>query len=343
MHICKLCQKNAADKTGSHIVPHWLLKRVFNLDGVKGRDAEIGFMISDTNNLASIGRRISLDDYREMFGSPSDELINSLTEKILVEDFVFCSSCEKRFSIVETEYAKAFHSSALNKRGELDISPCLGILFWASVLWRFSINNSAIEFRMAKKLKSKLRLTLDRFLPINSQGFNFEMMINDELMCAMKYKIIRSEQAFNGGVIHPNRSVENPFFIWINDLVVMFWVDKSSVGKTFWGFENVFKNQNVNSLLTNVTIGIVDEMIFKQAIQNTIDNLTYRREYYTRSFLDHAFKELTKGKYKMPDDMKALVLNDMALDKEFPRFKRYTIEHATVSMINVLKRSSIIK
>jgi len=45
MDNCKLCKNKPADKKGSHIVPHFLLKRIENEEGKSERDYEIGFSI----------------------------------------------------------------------------------------------------------------------------------------------------------------------------------------------------------------------------------------------------------------------------------------------------------
>ncbi len=46
MRNCLLCYENPADKTGSHIVPHFLVKRIDNEPGQSGRDKEMGFVIT---------------------------------------------------------------------------------------------------------------------------------------------------------------------------------------------------------------------------------------------------------------------------------------------------------
>lgn len=40
MKNCLLCEQNPADKTGSHIVPHFLSKRIDNEVGSKERNKE---------------------------------------------------------------------------------------------------------------------------------------------------------------------------------------------------------------------------------------------------------------------------------------------------------------
>ena len=44
MRNCLLCQHNEADKTGSHIIPSFLMKRI---NGGGRRDHEVGFEIRD--------------------------------------------------------------------------------------------------------------------------------------------------------------------------------------------------------------------------------------------------------------------------------------------------------
>ncbi len=54
MKECFICN-NEADKKGSHIVPHFLMKRIDNEEGSKERDKELGFEITETGSKSYFG------------------------------------------------------------------------------------------------------------------------------------------------------------------------------------------------------------------------------------------------------------------------------------------------
>ena len=58
MKKCKLCKKNEADKKGSHIIPHFLMKRIDNEIGRKGRDMEVGFSVGEFDTIPYFGRSV---------------------------------------------------------------------------------------------------------------------------------------------------------------------------------------------------------------------------------------------------------------------------------------------
>ena len=79
MNKCLLCKQNIADKTGSHIIPSFLMKRI-NGNGM--RDHEIGFVIKKCNVDTYFGRDIYEDERK----STKKKFI---VEKILILKIVF--------------------------------------------------------------------------------------------------------------------------------------------------------------------------------------------------------------------------------------------------------------
>jgi small subunit ribosomal protein S6 len=55
---CKRCHTNFADKKGSHLVPHFLLKRIENIEGKTQRDYEIGYVFEKFNVSSHFGRSV---------------------------------------------------------------------------------------------------------------------------------------------------------------------------------------------------------------------------------------------------------------------------------------------
>lgn len=132
MALCKLCKNNPADKENSHIITKFLGKPLFDKDGHKyawrvGRN----------------GMKKPVQD----------------TPK---EDFILCTSCEKRMANVETYFARILsridNYKRLTAEFEIefigteqciickDIHPTLFKLFVYSLVWRASISSLA-EFQ----------------------------------------------------------------------------------------------------------------------------------------------------------------------------------------------------
>lgn len=129
-----MCQYREADKTGSHIIPSFLMKRI---NGEGKRDHEVGFEIGNGVVKSYFGRDIYEDQRREI--TDQEETIGS-RENLDVCDYVFCSDCEKYFGTLENAYATSLcmkHQEAglvVNKK----VSPTNALLFWCSLVWRSS-------------------------------------------------------------------------------------------------------------------------------------------------------------------------------------------------------------
>ena len=65
MRNCLLCNENPADKTGSHIVPHFLSKRVDNEVGSMERDKELGGILQQC-----IHNGFGLHEFKEQLTGP---------------------------------------------------------------------------------------------------------------------------------------------------------------------------------------------------------------------------------------------------------------------------------
>ena len=77
MNTCKLCLTQEANKKGSHIVPHFLLKRVENIKGKSARDFELGFAIGEFDTESYFGRSVPPENLEEVFGEINDEEIQA--------------------------------------------------------------------------------------------------------------------------------------------------------------------------------------------------------------------------------------------------------------------------
>jgi hypothetical protein len=84
--ICRLCHKKEADKKGSHIVPHFLLKRIENIEGKTQRDYELGFRIDKMGMSSHFGRSVQSEKLEETFGEISDKDIENNTHPLVVDN-----------------------------------------------------------------------------------------------------------------------------------------------------------------------------------------------------------------------------------------------------------------
>ena len=88
MNNCLLCQQHEADKTGSHIIPSFLMKRI---NGEGKRDNEIGFEIKNGIVETYFGRDI-YEDKRKAITDNEEKLYSR--ENYDIKDHVFCKYCE---------------------------------------------------------------------------------------------------------------------------------------------------------------------------------------------------------------------------------------------------------
>lgn len=89
---------------------------------------------------------------------------------VLECDNLFCSRCETRFALLESEYAKFYRGekAAVNAR--------VAYLFWLSVFWRMGVGRMSIfldgEDEFAMRGYSKTRKDIERFVDmLEAQGY----------------------------------------------------------------------------------------------------------------------------------------------------------------------------
>ena len=208
---CALCRAAKADKTGSHLAPNFLIHGAFSFDGKGGRFREI--VTRDNLNTQSrwlfYGQEVSP-------GAISADRGRSLTDEelegninVLECDNLFCSRCEARFALLESEYAKFYRGekTAVNAR--------VAYLFWISVFWRMGVGRMSIfldgedEFAM--------REILDRHITSASEICGSRADMGDFGYVLWRTKGIR--KGFSG--IFGTRTEHSPYMIILNDMVVM--------------------------------------------------------------------------------------------------------------------------
>src|SRR5512145_500874 len=115
MDKCKLCNKDDADKTGSHIVPYFLMKMIDNERGKKERGKELGFNIGELVTTSYFGQSVLPEKLTEIYGELSDTEIEDNKVPLIVDNF-FCTDCESKLSQIENEYAKTLNNKGVDSR-----------------------------------------------------------------------------------------------------------------------------------------------------------------------------------------------------------------------------------
>ena len=156
MRNCLLCQHNEADKTGSHIIPSFLMKRI---NGGGERDHEVGFEIKEGLVNVYFGRDI-YEEKRKTITDNEDKLYSR--ENLDVRDHVFCKDCERYFSTLESQYAQSLNLNYTEDKltRNTKVSPSDALLFWCSVVWRVSVTEH-LGCSLKPSLEERLRVALE--------------------------------------------------------------------------------------------------------------------------------------------------------------------------------------
>ncbi len=213
---CCLCRLMPANKTGSHMVPNFLAHPTFSWDGKGKRFHEAlnhDFLNAPERNCQFYGREVP--DWRFALGEGKDEVTEEDIEKNINQleyDNEFCSSCEDRFSVLESVYSQFYNGQQKN------VHPRVAYLFWMSVLWRMSMGSMSIFMDMNDELP--LRKLLNDNMHANAK----EIEDSDIDLGEWKYAIFRAVGLRDGdkGILGYRREY-SPYVVMYNDLVMVFY------------------------------------------------------------------------------------------------------------------------
>ncbi|MCT3763273.1 hypothetical protein ACNFU2_01155 [Chryseobacterium sp. PTM-20240506] len=328
MNYCKICN-SIADKTGSHIIPHFLLKRIDSEH--KGRDKEMGFVISERNPSSYFGRSTNVETLKKIYGEISDERIsdNSIP---LVEDYIFCSRCEAELATLENNYSvsisKNGHPIGINYSSGINSEQAL--LFWISIFFRLSISkNSGV------KLLSEDEDTLRNIL---NEYFS-KKQISSEID-KVKYKILRAQNVPEKAstLLHINPESQNPYLLVVDEFIVYLSLNTDVENNDFYGFRLPVEEAEQNSNAET------DEKILA-ITTDTLLNLNGRfhakaAEFYRINLFfecDQIFQKMNFGG-KMPDSMKEEIFKALANDEKVSFGDKFSTKHRAENIVKVLQQ-----
>jgi len=339
MTKCLLCNDKEADKKGSHIVPHFLLKRIENIEGKSGRDYELGFYIEEFDTQSYFGRSVQKQELDEIYGELSDEEIEKNKHPLIV-DYFFCSDCEKKLSVIESEYAKT-----LNKVGESNyesgVSTEIGLLFWMSVIWRMSINKKS-GVRLTKGENETLRRILNRSLKNSIDEIDIMQIQESKDLKKIAYKLIRcpkySYEFPTTLFFHPE--FRKPYSILIDEYILLFSFKNNFdnyKSKNFFGLKDEIKSAPTNSINTNETIKTIPKETLKTINDGVVDKMKTIRISNIDEYLSKVHVAMGgEGKYT-PKEVRNEIMEELT-SAEKTLGRKYNIKDLRDSTYKVIKK-----
>lgn len=339
MEKCKICKKNDADKKGSHIVPHFLLKRIENIDGKTGRDYEIGYKIERLKSESHFGRSVQPEKLEEIYGEITEDDITRNKHPLVVDNF-FCSECENRLSQIESEYANTIEIKA-EKEYESGVNSATGILFWGSILWRMSINGES-GVKLESEQDELLREVLDTFLPRKNGNLNEKSFTENKIVKNISYRLLRCNNCEKEDgkwlIFHPN--FYNSLCLFIDEYVLAY-----SLNGQYDEIKekDCFKiNEFIIQAPTNVNVGneIIkpfDKNIYRDMSTNIVNKM---KDVYVEGLYDLFDKihiEAGGKGDKMPLKLKQEIMIEIT-SEEKKIGRRYNQQEIVKSIYKVMKK-----
>ncbi len=321
MNKCLLCQQNEADKTGSHIIPSFLMKRI---NGEGQRDHEIGFEIKDGIVDTYFGRDI-YEEQRKSITDNEEKLYSR--ENYDVRDYVFCKSCENYFSSLESKYAQSLGLNFSEKENTKNnkVSPAEALLFWCSLIWRASVTGH-LGSRLSPDLEERLRTAL---INNNIDGLNVHYAL---FRCKDYSKISGHGTSVCMDVI------DNNILLFVDEFMLAMIFDMADEEHEFESFEIdlKLKKSSLNDGVRQEEISPIPSEIFSHLMSSII------RVFIKSMGIPEKFNKMHKTIFRTekPTNILNEILDMMQNTRKIG--DKYTIEHYAWCYKEVLKRYGLI-
>jgi len=305
---CALCRVHDANKTGSHLAPNFMIHSAFSFDGKGKRFREIAIR----HNLNGFSQKI----YYGSEVSPeaiTADLGHEITDEELEEntnslecDYLFCSRCEDRFGMLETEYAQ-FYNNGKN------VDSKIAYLFWLSVFWRMCVGRMSIFMKGEDEFE--IREILDKFITTKE-----DIMACAEDMGDWGYVLWRTKGIQKGDSgIFGTRTEHAPYMIILNDMVVLLIREVSKLNANIsyagWQIEldgiNTYKEEEI---IVN-EISLQEFALFKRFVIDEAFNVGWGPS-SEKVKLDIREKDRSEGKLHSVDEEDELIEEAGLSDEE---------------------------
>lgn len=334
MDNCKLCLQNEADETGSHLIPHLLLKRVVNVEGKTGRDQEMGFNLGMTTSTSSFGRAVSPEKLKELYGELSDEDIENNIDPNVV-DYYFCKNCEKRLATIESTYSNVVSNAKTKSKG------LPAILFWTSIFWRMSISKRYGQF-LREEQEEKIRVFLDSFLSRNISEVPDYLNDSQAEEFKISYRILRCNNYSSANATHILFHPEFffPYAALIDEFIVALSLDgkySDFENKGFLGIQEEILKSIDNNGSKDEDISQIEAKSFSIVCSAVINKIKQKRVDFIDETINAIAKYLGYGN-TMPENLRKLIYQEITSESK-PLARKYTLEDMNESILTVLSNN----
>lgn len=332
MEKCLLCKENMAYKSGSHVIPHFLIKVVMDEKNRKGRGRDVVFKISNRDYKVAIGRSVLPDQIREVMGDfEPDEVLEMVPE--YVKDNIFCTECENFFAELESFYAGI--SSRPNSEDTLHRSTPnvqMTCMFWLSVFWRVSVTE-IMGMSLKAKDERKARRDLNQYKHILNGKTDAPLNFTWCYKVGARLKDASREDAVSGIFFHPIHAT--PYLAIIGEHVVALYAKHSQLQnpeELFFGLEILLRKAAVNNQNQGENVFPIDRDSLDIATKKLNHKVAGVKLERIRQLLDLLHQRLKgKGLY-MPSQIKDHIIFEFT-HSGLPAGKKYTLE-ALVDAVN---------
>lgn len=235
---CALCKMREADKTNSHLIPDFLVKRVASVDDKPDRDKELLSEIYDRGVTRGFATRdVDSGLLRKFFVKPLKEIREENNKTIVVKDYIFCNECEKRLSkFLESPYADTLVS---NKKKDEDMP----YFFWLSIIWRIS-KFRILQIDLPTHIVESMGKRLNAYLKAKNNNEDLS-----HIMCNLPfdYSVIYCKDFSlygNGGILAEYDKKEKTFLLILGDFILYVYFSKHKRLRLAdrYGLADVFAN-----------------------------------------------------------------------------------------------------
>lgn len=312
MNICKFCQINQANKKNTHYLTDAIIRTCLNIEGSNNREKGLYFAVNSGNPFIEVNfQRLDEQTIEDAIGrKPTDEEIEKAKQIPFSVDYIFCSSCEEKFTKIEVDFIEnilpAFRKNDLTNLHSLQVSENIVCRnFFYLQIFRSAVCEEV--YSLPEELINKLRTIL------------YTNAVDISIPLSITYLQTTGGQENYTENYVGYTSDKNPFIIFMNDFIIQCYESEEHIKfLELYGLNkenyrdfvnineddfifNIFQNTERKSLINNL---IKNEKINQTIISfgNYFDQIwikifgtnapTYQKEKYIQSVAQHSNEKL---------------------------------------------------
>ncbi len=304
MATCRLCELNEANQTGSHSVPYSLIKSAVNYNGDSKRGKEFITKVgSRIDYPVYVGRDIIPEKEEEARTKYRYENAGRRHDNPYVEDYILCTSCEKKLSIIEGLFAERVMHLSDNydhqKVTELILKYEDGLLtrlYAISLFLRLSIFKSPWDFKLVPSEQRTLRILVNKCLADSKTGTMENLLSLAPSLCAYPILVIHNHQLEDQSTAAIVMAVTKmPYTFIANRFIFLLYIKKShlkAVRTHLFGITDLTVRYKYSNSLDNIFSMLLLDLESTNLInQSVYSTLAQNHLHLVNSKLNHSYKK----------------------------------------------------